>query len=134
MKKRLPGYAFRLSRLRCLMCASVLFCVPDTGRPRMAIVASHRVNIRSTAEQGTCTSISFLFAARDIAIRRPSPPSLFLPAEIQICDHRCGSGHFSDYNCNWRDRGAHCRFCFDDLDAALVADKAAKRNGGRVIM
>eukprot|EP00903_Cladosiphon_okamuranus_P005533 g5510.t1 len=51
-----------------------------------------------------------------------------------VCDYRCGSGTFGDYNCNWRDRGAHCRFCFDDLNAAIMADKAAKRKGGRVIM
>ncbi|CAM9328797.1 unnamed protein product, partial [Ectocarpus sp. 12 AP-2014] len=51
-----------------------------------------------------------------------------------ICDDRCESGLFGNYNCNWRDYGEHCRFCFDDTAAAIVADKAAKRTGGRVIM
>ncbi|CAM9729877.1 unnamed protein product [Scytosiphon promiscuus] len=70
-------------------------------------------------------------------MRPPESPNCSLKCATKldtICDHRCGSGHLNDYNCNWRDRGAHCRFCFDDLDAALVADQAAKRNGGRVIM
>jgi len=51
-----------------------------------------------------------------------------------VCDFRCGSGNYGDYNCNWRDHGAHCRHCFDNLAVALVADRAAKRSGGRVIM
>ncbi|CAM9670176.1 unnamed protein product, partial [Ectocarpus fasciculatus] len=51
-----------------------------------------------------------------------------------ICDHRCGSDLFGNYNCNWRDHGEHCRYCFHDMAAALVADKAAKSTGGRVIM
>lgn len=52
----------------------------------------------------------------------------------QICDASCGTGRYGDYNCNWRDGGSMCRFCFDDVETALVADQAATRHGGRVIM
>ena len=52
----------------------------------------------------------------------------------QVCDEACGTGLHGDYNCNWRELGAKCRSCFDDVDAALKADEVAKRHGGRVIM
>lgn len=52
----------------------------------------------------------------------------------QVCDESCGKGRFGDYNCNWRGYGSQCRFCFNDREAALAADRIAKRRGGRVIM
>lgn len=52
----------------------------------------------------------------------------------QVCDVTCGTGRYGDYNCNWRDRGVTCRYCFVDLETALIADEVAQRRGGRVIM
>ncbi|CAB1101450.1 unnamed protein product [Ectocarpus sp. CCAP 1310/34] len=89
--------------------------------------------------------------ARTNSSMRPPEPHVnpvWLYVPPQICDDRCESGLFGNYNCNWRDHGAllwtqmilftpapeHCRFCFDDTAAAIVADETAKRMGGRVIM
>ncbi|CAM9350086.1 unnamed protein product [Scytosiphon promiscuus] len=63
------------------------------------------------------------------------PPGLPLPTTSrQVCDDSCGDGVHGDYNCNWRGLGSKCRFCFDDLEAALLADEVAKNHGGRVVM
>ena len=51
-----------------------------------------------------------------------------------MCDHTCGSGRYGDFNCDWRGHGSTCRYCFDDVKTALLADEVAKRRGGRVIM
>lgn len=51
-----------------------------------------------------------------------------------MCDHTCGTGRFGDYNCNWRDHGTDCRYCFNDEQQALKADQIAQQSGGRVIM
>lgn len=51
-----------------------------------------------------------------------------------MCDHTCGTGRYGDYNCNWRDRGTGCRYCFNDVETALKADHIARQSGGRVIM
>ncbi|CAM9733800.1 unnamed protein product, partial [Laminaria digitata] len=51
-----------------------------------------------------------------------------------VCDTRCGSGRYDDYNCNWRGYGSSCRFCFTNRKEALNANEAAKRTGGAVIM
>lgn len=53
---------------------------------------------------------------------------------MQICDYRCGTGWNIDWHCNWRSLGEKCRFCFNDIMAALRADKIAQKAGGRVIM
>lgn len=60
---------------------------------------------------------------------------IVLPAvSSQVCDYRCGSGHYGDLHCNWRGLGQSCRFCFRDNLAAHIADENAKRHGSRVIM
>eukprot|EP00904_Undaria_pinnatifida_P002830 jgi/Undpi1/12548/HiC_scaffold_6.g02217.m1 len=51
-----------------------------------------------------------------------------------VCDTTCGSGRYGDYNCNWRGHGSTCRYCFEDIKTAMLADEVAKRRGGRVIM
>eukprot|EP00903_Cladosiphon_okamuranus_P009984 g9470.t1 len=51
-----------------------------------------------------------------------------------VCDASCGSNSHGDYGCNWKGLGAKCRHCYDDLEAALLADDVAKHHGGRVIM
>ncbi|CAM9459802.1 unnamed protein product [Scytosiphon promiscuus] len=51
-----------------------------------------------------------------------------------VCDSSCGTGLYGDYNCGWKNRGSGCRYCFDDLEAALLADQVAAEHGGRVIM
>lgn len=52
----------------------------------------------------------------------------------QVCDSTCTVGRYGGYNCDWRNYGSTCRYCFDNVQAALVADVVAKRRGGRVIM
>lgn len=52
----------------------------------------------------------------------------------QVCDSRCGSGLFGDLHCNWRSLGPSCRYCFNDLVAARLADEVASTRGGRIIM
>lgn len=96
--------------------------------------------IGTNVAQTTVSNFALLFSSPCLHLANLSlvyPSSLLRSpynTHTQVCDYRCGSGKFGDYNCNWRDRGAHCRFCFDDHDAAIVADKAAQRIGGRVIM
>ncbi|CAM9281830.1 unnamed protein product, partial [Ectocarpus fasciculatus] len=51
-----------------------------------------------------------------------------------VCDFRCGSGRYGDFNCDWRGLGSTCRLCFHELPAAHLADEFAKAHGGRVIM
>lgn len=51
-----------------------------------------------------------------------------------MCDDSCGSGRYGDYNCDWRGHGSSCRYCFDHVSTARLADEVAKRRGGRVIM
>ncbi|CAM9997646.1 unnamed protein product, partial [Ectocarpus sp. 8 AP-2014] len=51
-----------------------------------------------------------------------------------VCDYRCGSGRYGDFNCNWRGVGSTCRLCFHETSVALLADEVAKAHGGRVVM
>ncbi|CAN0000310.1 unnamed protein product [Ectocarpus sp. 6 AP-2014] len=51
-----------------------------------------------------------------------------------VCDYRCGSGRYGDFNCDWRGLGSTCRLCFNELPAAHLADEFAKAHGGRVVM
>ncbi|CAB1106307.1 unnamed protein product [Ectocarpus sp. CCAP 1310/34] len=51
-----------------------------------------------------------------------------------VCDYRCGSGWYGDFNCNWRGLGSTCRLCFHETSVALLADEVAKAHGGRVVM
>eukprot|EP00904_Undaria_pinnatifida_P009850 jgi/Undpi1/5996/HiC_scaffold_2.g01270.m1 len=53
---------------------------------------------------------------------------------VTVCDDTCGSGRHGDYNCDWRGHGSTCRYCFDDIKTALLADEFGKRRGGRVFM
>ncbi|CAB1112818.1 unnamed protein product [Ectocarpus sp. CCAP 1310/34] len=52
----------------------------------------------------------------------------------QVCDYRCGSGRYGDFNCDWRGLGSTCRLCFNELPAAHLADEFAKAHDGRVVM
>lgn len=61
-------------------------------------------------------------------------PSVAFSSSRQVCDDSCGDGVYGDYNCDWRGLGPKCRFCFDDLEAALMADEVARSHGGRVMM
>ncbi|CAN0179751.1 unnamed protein product, partial [Ectocarpus fasciculatus] len=51
-----------------------------------------------------------------------------------VCDYRCGSGRYGDFNCDWRGLGSTCRLCFHETSVALLADEVAKTHGGRVVM
>ncbi|CAN0285107.1 unnamed protein product [Ectocarpus sp. 6 AP-2014] len=51
-----------------------------------------------------------------------------------VCDYRCGSGRYGDFNCNWRGVDSTCRLCFHKTSVALLADEVAKAHGGRVVM
>ncbi|CBJ30864.1 hypothetical protein Esi_0218_0031 [Ectocarpus siliculosus] len=51
-----------------------------------------------------------------------------------VCDYRCGSGRYGDFNCNWRGVDSTCRLCFHETSVALLADEVAKAHGGRVVM
>lgn len=70
-------------------------------------------------------------------MRPPPAPQCSVECEMKrntICDDACGTGRYGDYNCNWMKAGPTCRLCFDEDDAALMADEVAVQFGGRAIM
>lgn len=93
--------------------------------PRRKFRPLHASGLNQTAPTGLPPSPT--------TTRTPTHRSLWRLSQ-QVCDRSCGTGRFGNYNCNWRDYGASCRFCFEDREKALLANDVAKQRGGAVIM
>lgn len=59
---------------------------------------------------------------------------LDLRVPTQVCDSRCGTGLYGDFNCDWLGLGLTCRRCFEETSVAQFADSIAKTRGQRVIL
>ncbi|CAM9279034.1 unnamed protein product, partial [Ectocarpus sp. 12 AP-2014] len=89
---------------------------------------------------GNASSDPFLAGAHVIMCDTGEPPqasSCSLACRSMadtVCDSRCGTGLYGDFNCDWLGLGLSCRQCFQETSVAQLADSIAKTRGQRVIL
>ncbi|CAM9281756.1 unnamed protein product [Ectocarpus fasciculatus] len=89
---------------------------------------------------GNASSDSFVAGAHVVMCDTGEPPQAptCSPAcrsiADTVCDSRCGTGLYGDFNCDWLGLGLACRRCFQETAVAHLADTIAKTHGQRVIL
>eukprot|EP00903_Cladosiphon_okamuranus_P019502 g17934.t1 len=98
-----------------------------------AALAEER-RLSSTGAMKSKTGVHVVMCSTGNPPSAPDCSDECMSAADTVCDHRCGSGADEILDCNWRDLGRTCRFCFHDPFEAYLADETAKSQGSRAIL